>query len=83
MYNDNQETILEYRERINANPDVMLGKPVIKGTRITVELILRKMSEGMTKQELFAAYPGLTGVDIYAALSYSADVISNEEMIVT
>lgn len=60
---------MEYRERINANPEVMLGKPFIKGTRITVELILRKMSEGMTKQELLEAYPGLTGVDIYAALS--------------
>lgn len=74
---------MEYRERINANPEVMLGKPFIKGTRITVELILRKISEGMTKQELLEAYPGLTGVDIYAALSYSADVISNEEVIVT
>ncbi len=74
---------MDYRERINANPDVMLVKPVIKGTRITVELISRKMSEGMTKQELLKAYPGLTGVDIYAALSYSADVISNEEVIVT
>jgi len=74
---------LDYREKIIANPDVMLGKPVIKGTRITVELILRKMSEGMTKQELLEAYPGLNGVDIYAALSYSADVISNEEVIVT
>jgi uncharacterized protein (DUF433 family) len=68
---------LEYRERINANPDVMLGKLVIKGTRITVELILRKMSEGMTKQELLEAYPGLAGVDIYAALSYSAELFTS------
>jgi len=59
----------------------MLGKPVIKGTRITVELILRKLSEGMSMDEVIQAYPHLTREDILAALSYSADVISKEEII--
>jgi uncharacterized protein (DUF433 family) len=57
-------------QRIEVNPEVMLGKPVIKGTRIPVELILRKLSEGATETELFDAYPRLTKVDIQAALAY-------------
>ncbi|MCP2596552.1 DUF433 domain-containing protein [Candidatus Aminicenantes bacterium AC-334-E05] len=59
----------------------MRGKPVIKGTRITVELILKKLSEGMNIEELLKAYPNLKKEDVLAALSYSADVISQEEMI--
>lgn len=74
---------MNYKERITTDPNIMLGKPVIKGTRITVELILRKLSEGMTMEELLGAYPHLKKEDILAALSYSADVISQEELIAT
>jgi len=73
---------LDYEERIGLDPDIMLGKPTIKGTRITVELILRKLSEGASEKELLEAYPHLQRLDILAALSYAADVISKEEMIV-
>ncbi len=72
---------MEYTKRIVSAPDIMLGKPVVKGTRITVELILRKMAEGMTIEELLEAYPHLTKDDVLAAVSYSADVISREELI--
>lgn len=72
---------MEYTKRIVSDPDIMLGKPVIKGTRITVELILRKMAEGMTIEELLEAYPHITKDNIHAAVSYSADVISREELI--
>ena len=68
-------------DRIEINPDVMLGKPVIRGTRITVELILRKLSEGMSETELFDAYPRLTQVDIQAALAYAADTLSHETIL--
>jgi len=71
-----------YIDRITVNPEIMLGKPVIKGTRTTVELILRKLSEGMTIEELLEAYPHLTKEDILAALEYAADVISTEKLIV-
>jgi len=70
-----------YLERITVDPEIMLGKPVIRGTRITVELILRKLSEGMSIEELLEAYPHLVRDDILAAISYSADVISQEELI--
>ena len=72
---------MNYKTRITVNPDIMPGKPIITGTRITVELILRKLSEGMKESELLDAYPGLKQEDILAALSYSADVISREELI--
>lgn len=74
---------MNYTERITVNPDVMLGKPVIKGTRITVELILRKLSEGMPTEDMLTAYPRLTNDDILAAMAYSADVIEREELLVS
>jgi len=70
-------------DRIEANPEIMLGKPVVRGTRITVELILRKLSEGATEQELLGAYPHLESEDIRAAIAYAADTVSHEETLVT
>lgn len=68
-------------ERIEINPNVMLGKPVIRNTRITVELILRKLGEGMTEAELFDAYPRLTREDVQAALNYAADSLAHETIL--
>ena len=72
---------MDYRDRISVNPDVMLGKPVIKGTRITVELILRKLSEGANTDDVLESYPDLRREDILSALSYGAQVISSEEVV--
>ena len=58
-------------ERIEINPKVMMGKPVIRGTRIPVELILRKISEGASEADLLEAYPKLTHEDIQAATQYA------------
>ena len=74
---------MHYSKRITSNPKIMLGKPVIKGTRITVELILKKLGEGMAIKELLAAYTQLKHDDILAAITYSAEVIAREEMIVS
>ena len=60
--------ILEY---IDVNPKVMLGKPVIKGTRIPIELILRKLGEGIAETDLLDAYPRLTREDILATMTYT------------
>src|SRR5919109_684917 len=65
-------------ERIEIDPGVMMGKPVIRGTRITVELILRKLAEGATEADLFDAYPKLTREDIRAAIGYAADTLAHE-----
>ena len=59
-------------ERIEIDPAVMMGKPVIRGTRITVELILRKLGEGATEGELLEDYHHLTPEDIRAAIAYGA-----------
>ena len=67
--------------RIEINPKVMLGKPVIRGTRVPVELIVRKLGEGATEKDLLDAYPGLTPEDIRAALAYAADTLAHEETI--
>jgi uncharacterized protein (DUF433 family) len=72
---------MNYRERITSDPEIMLGKPIIKGTRITVELILKRLSEGAQKEQLLEDYPHLEESDILAALAYSADAISKEELI--
>ena len=61
------------RDRVEINPRVMLGKPVIRGTRIPVELILRKLSEGASEIDLIDAYPRITREDIHAAICYTAD----------
>jgi uncharacterized protein (DUF433 family) len=65
--------------RITFDPAIMLGKPCIKGTRITVELILRWLSEGRTFDELLEAYPHIAEEDIKAALAYAADTIGAPE----
>lgn len=65
---------------IERNPQVMLGKPVIAGTRITVELIIRKLAAGYTFPQLLEAYPKLTLAQLNATLEYAADVIANEEL---
>ena len=57
--------------RIEINPQVMMGKPVIRGTRITVELILNKLGEGTTESELLEDYPNLQREDIRAAIAHS------------
>ena len=72
---------MNYRERIVSDYQVMLGKPVIKGTRITVELLLRKLSEGATAQDLVRIYPHLQEADVTAALMYASDILANEEVI--
>lgn len=68
-------------ERITVDPKIMFGKPVIKGTRITVELILRKLAEGMADEQILAHHPQLTGEDIRAA-AFAADHLANEEIVV-
>jgi uncharacterized protein (DUF433 family) len=63
-------------ERIEIDPSVMLGKPVIRNTRISVELILRKLAEGAAVTDLLDAYTRLSEADIRACLAYAADAVA-------
>ncbi|MGC9394542.1 MAG: DUF433 domain-containing protein [Anaerolineae bacterium] len=67
--------------RIEINPDIMFGKPVIKGTRITVEHLLRKLAGGMWVEQILNDHPHLTADDIYAAAAFAADYMAQEEVI--
>jgi len=60
---------------IQADPSIMMGKPVIKGTRITVEIILEKLAAGETNEQLLEAYPRLTKEAIQAALAFAAQAL--------
>jgi len=66
------------REWIEINPQISLGKPVIKGTRIPVELIVRKLGEGGTIEDILDGYPNLSKDAVRAAFLYAADLIGNE-----
>jgi len=72
---------MDYQKYIERRPDVMMGKPIIKGTRITVEHVMRKLAGGYTVNTLLENYPHLTKDQITAALEYAADLIANEESI--
>jgi uncharacterized protein (DUF433 family) len=67
-------------EKIEINPNIMFGKPVIKGTRITVEQILRKLAGGMTVEEIITDHPHLRKEDILAAQEFAADYLADEEI---
>jgi uncharacterized protein (DUF433 family) len=71
---------MDYTIYIESNPNVMLGKPVIKGTRITVELLIQKLS-GASHKQILEDYPFLSAKDILAALAYASEVISKETII--
>lgn len=66
--------------RIEINPNKMLGKPVIKGTRLTVELIVEKIAYGCSSEEILKQYPFIKEDDVKAALLYAARTMANEEV---
>jgi uncharacterized protein (DUF433 family) len=72
---------MDWRTRIVSNPDILLGKPAVKGTRISVELILGGFASGWSFKDIVAAYPHLTGEDIVAALAYASHVASARQII--
>jgi len=68
-------------DRIEINHRIMLGKPVIKGTRITVEIILKKLSQNLAIDEILADYPRLRRKDVQAAIAYAAAALSTDEVL--
>lgn len=66
--------------RITSSPDVMMGKPVVRGTRVTVEHILDELSGGMSIEELMASHPRLTEDDLRAALAFAAESVRLERI---
>lgn len=71
---------INWREKIEINPEIAVGKPVIKGTRITVDLILELLAQGWTIEQILKNYPQLKKEDISAALEYSSHSIKLETL---
>jgi uncharacterized protein (DUF433 family) len=65
-------------ERIHFNPQVMVGKPIIRNTRVPVELVVRMIAHGVSEADILAEYPRLQQDDIRAALAYAAQVVADE-----
>jgi len=72
---------MDWRTRIVSNPDILLGKPTVKGTRISVELILGCFASGWSFDDIVEAYPHITKEDIVAALAYASHVASVRQII--
>lgn len=68
-------------ERIEMNPDIMDGKPVVRGTRVPVELVLRKLGAGMSPEAILVDHPRLTLEDIHAAQAFAADYLADEDIV--
>lgn len=68
-------------DRIETNPNVMDGKPVVRGTRVPVELVLRKLGSGMSVEAIIADHPRLTAEDIRATQAFAADYLADEDVV--
>ncbi|MDO8878682.1 MAG: DUF433 domain-containing protein [Pseudolabrys sp.] len=68
-------------ERIEINPEIMGGKPVIRGTRVPVETVLRKLGSGMTADAILADHPRLAREDVLAAQAFAADYLADEDLV--
>lgn len=72
---------MEWRDRIVATPDTLVGKPRIKGTRISTELIVGWLANGWSFEQILESYPNITREDILAALAFAAEMLREEEYI--
>jgi uncharacterized protein (DUF433 family) len=70
---------MDWREHIVTDPDILMGKPTVKGTRISVELILGWLAQGWTHEQVLEAYPNIKRDDILAALAFAAEMMRDEQ----
>ena len=71
---------MNWPERITVDPDILVGKPIVKNTRLAVEFIIDLLAQGWTEPELLKNYPGLTSEDIRACLAYAGEVLKAEKV---
>ncbi len=71
---------MDWKERITIDPRVLVGKPVVKGTRLAVEFIVDLLAQGWSEAEILRNYPGLTPEDIKACLLYASDILRSEKV---
>ncbi|MBW4639088.1 MAG: DUF433 domain-containing protein [Gloeocapsa sp. UFS-A4-WI-NPMV-4B04] len=71
---------MTWQERIIVDPDILVGKPVVKGTRLAVEFIIELLAQGWSEADILQNYPGLTREDIQACLKYASVILSTEKV---
>lgn len=71
---------MNWRERIHIDPDILVGKPIVKGTRLAVEFILGLLGQGWSEQEILENYPGLEKADIQACQAYVSELLQSEKL---
>lgn len=71
---------MDWENRITLNPNILVGKPIIKGTRLTVEFIIDLLAQGWSIDEILRNYPGITVADIHACLSYASVLLKSERV---
>lgn len=71
---------MNWRERVSIDPEVLVGKPVIKGTRIAVEFVIDLLARGWTREQILREYDHLTRDDLQACLAYANDVLKSERV---
>ena len=69
-----------WQERIEIDPDILVGKPIIKGTRLAVEFIIELLAQGWSEAEILRNYPGITADDIHACLAYATNALRAEKV---
>jgi uncharacterized protein (DUF433 family) len=74
---------MDWPERITVDPNVLVGKPVIKGTRLAVEFIVDLLAQGWTDAQIIDSYPGITHEDILACLAYAREMLKSERVYLT
>jgi uncharacterized protein (DUF433 family) len=75
-----EEATLDWQERIVIDPDVLVGKPIVRGTRLAVEFTIDLLAQGWTEAELLRNYPGLTQEDVHACLGYASATLQAEKV---
>jgi uncharacterized protein (DUF433 family) len=71
---------MNWQDRITADPKVLVGKPVVKGTRISVEVVIDLLAAGWTQEQILDSYPNLTTEDIRACLAYASELLHSEKV---
>ncbi len=71
---------MNWREHIHSDPEILLGKPVVKGTRLSVEFILGLFASGWTEQQVLENYPTLTRKSLQAVFAFAADCMKEESL---
>ncbi|MDZ4350289.1 MAG: DUF433 domain-containing protein [Xanthomonadaceae bacterium] len=72
---------MNWRDRIVSDPDILVGKPTVKGTRISVELLLDRLADGWSVEDILEAYPHITRQDVRAALAFVSEIFKEETFV--